>query len=238
MKYRRRKTRWSNNAKKFDIAHSPIAQEIIDYYIRGKKASDFVFPILEDIFHLNTELADKEEEARNKKLFEYKMGNRRSNHIRRLKAISKKAGLKENVSIYVGRHSFFSIALKSGVSKSEISELAGHSNYQVTEGYLAGFSGEQLAISADMVRNAVAQHAEVKSNNSILNDRIIFSDNGKACPVNDFLLKVWSNSVNGEKNPTNLVIEILKQTNCQDGIKAQEYVNAFLEQKHNEKALA
>lgn len=48
--------RWSNNAKKFDIEHTPEAQKIIDYYIRGKKANDFVFPILDDIFYLNDKI--------------------------------------------------------------------------------------------------------------------------------------------------------------------------------------
>lgn len=235
LKYRRRKTRWSNNAKKFDIEHSPIAQKIIDYYTRGKKAGDFVFPILDDLFHLNAELTDKDEEAKNKKLFEYKLANRRSNHIRRLKAISKKAGLKENVSIYVGRHSFFSIALKSGVSKSKISELAGHSNYQVTEGYLAGFSGEQLATSADMVRSAVAQHTGESDGNDMLHDQVFLLNNGKKSAVNDFLTKVWSDSSNSMKTSTDLVIEILKQTDCQDGIKAQEYVNAFLTDQEQRK---
>lgn len=228
LKYRRRKTKWSNNAKKFDIGHSPIAQEIIDYYTRSKKPSDFVFPLIADIFYLNDEQKDKELEAANKKLFQNKFNNRRSSHIRRLKTISKNAGLKENVSIYVGRHSFFSIALRSGVSKSEISELAGHSNYQVTESYLAGFDGEQLALSANMVRTAVAKYTSATTDNGILDDIIILSVTGTQSSVSEFLTKAWSRFPNETKTPTNLLIKFLQKTNCQDGIKAQEYVNAFL----------
>ena len=227
LKYRRRKTRWSNNAKKFDIEHSPIAQKIIDYYIRGKKASDFVFPILDDIFYLNHDLEDKDEEARNKKLFERKLGDRRCNHIRRLKTISKKAGLENTISIYVGRHSFFSIALRNGISKSEISEMAGHSNYQVTENYLAGFNGEQLTENAKVVRNAVAYYTEKKTNR--LHDEIILSGTKKVQTVSDFLTEHWQNASTEERNTTYLVIALLQKTDCKDGIKAQEYVNCFLQ---------
>lgn len=234
LKYRRRKTKWSNNAKKFDIGHSPIAQEIIDYYIRGKKPSDFVFPVIDDIFYLNDELKDKEMEAANKKLFQKKLNNRRSSHIRRLKTISRNAGLKENVSIYVGRHSFFSIALRNGVSKSEISELAGHSNFQVTEGYLAGFNGEQLALSANMVRSAVAKHTTATTDNGILDDKITLKGKGIPSSVIDFLTNAWSRFSNGTRTPTNLLIEILQKTSCQDGIKAQEYVNAFLSRQEHD----
>lgn len=234
LKYRRRKTKWSNNAKKFDIEHSPIAQEIIDYYTRGKKPSDFVFPIIDNIFYLNDELQDKEQEEINKEQFENKFADKRRNHIRRLKTISAKAGLKNNVSIYVGRHSFFSIALQSGVSKSEISEMAGHSDFQVTENYLAGFSGAQLAAGANMVRMAVTKHTEFKGNNNLLEEEVLLNDTTQAVMVQDFLNQQWEH----EQTPTNLLIALLQKTSCKDGVKAQQYVNAFIssQQEYGRKA--
>lgn len=237
LKYRRRKTRWSNNAKQFNIEHSPTAQRIIDYYTRGKKPGDFVFPIIDSFYYLNDELEDKELEAKNKALFEKKWSNARCNHIRRLKTISKKAGLKENVSIYVGRHSFFSIALKHGVSKSEISEMAGHSNFQVTEAYLDGFSGEQLASSANMVRNVVASHSGVNVQENILDDNLKLNSTGEEKTVNDYLLNLINSDPDKGSNPTTLVIELLQETDCNDGMKAQEYVNLFLAD-NNEKVQA
>ena len=207
LKYRRRKTKWSNNAKQFDIEHSPAAQKIIDYYIQGKKNTEFVFPIIDDIFYLTDTLENKDIELTNKILFQKKLDAKRSNHIRRLKALSKKAELKDNISIYVGRHSFFSIALRSGVSKSEISELAGHANYQVTEGYLAGFNNEQLTNSANLVRNAVNQHKKLKQQNSILEEIMMLKETEENISVNDFLIKVWNKS----NDQTSLLLELLQK---------------------------
>lgn len=234
LQYRRRKTRWSSSAKKFDIEHSPSAQKIIDYYTKGKKGIDFVFPIISDFFHLNDTLDDKEQEASNKRSFQLKLNGRRTYHIKRLKEISKRAGLKENVSTYVGRHSFFSIALRNGISKSEISELAGHSSYQITENYLAGFNGEQLAASANMVRDAVAQHTHKKT--SVLDNKITLNDTGEQQTIVNFFNKTWADAPKKERTSVNLLMALLQQTDCQDGIKAQQYVNCFLQSQEKDTA--
>lgn len=218
LKYRRRKTRWSNSAKKFEIQHSAVAQKIIDYYTQGKRPNDFVFPIIHDIYYLTETIADKDQELANKKSFEKKFDYRRANHIRRLKTISKLAGLKNNITIYVSRHSFFSIALQNGVSKSLISELAGHADFQTTENYLSGFNGVQLAEGAELVRNAVAQHAESPN---ILSDKIILTQGGEELSVRDFL------SNENTDDATQLLISMLQKTNCSNGIKAQEYIDAY-----------
>ena len=238
LQYRRRKTKWSNNAKQFDIEHSPTAQKIIDHYTKGKKRTDFVFPIFDDIFHLNDSLDDKEQEAMNKRLFQEKLNSRRIYHVRRLKRLSKMAGIEENVSTYVGRHSFFSIALRNGVSKSEISELAGHSNYQITEHYLAGFNGEQLAASANIVRNAVAKHTG--NGMGTLEDKIIRSDNGQEQTIIDFLDGIWSKSPEQKRNTKHLVIALLQKTDLPDVTKALQCVNHFLQnrEKNNMASIA
>jgi len=109
--------------------------------------------------------------------------------------------------------------------------LAGHSNYQVTENYLAGFNGEQLTASANMVRDAVAQYTREKT--SILSHKITPNNSGAQQTVVDFLTKAWAGASKKERNATHLVIALLQQTDCQDGSKAQEYVNCFLQ--HQEK---
>lgn len=228
LQYRRRKTRWAKSVKKFEITHSPLAQKIIDYYTKGKKSNDFVFPILTDIFYLKNTMSDKEEEAGRKELFENKFKNRRSNHIRRLKAISQKAGLKGNLSIYVGRHSFFSIALRNGVSKSEISEMAGHANFQITEAYLAGFSGEQLNSSAQTVRDAVSKHTNPTTPTDPLEAPINLIDDGSESSIRSFLQKAQSEVPTSDKDATQLVIQLLTKTSCQDGKVAQELVDRYL----------
>ena len=230
LKYGRRKTKWSNNAKRFDIEHSITAQKIVDHYIKGKKPSDFVFPVISDIYYLNDDMDVKEQETKNKRLFQKKFNERRSNHIRRLKSISKKAGLKNNVSIYVGRHSFFSIALKSGVSKSVISEIAGHADYKTTESYLDGFSNEQLTESASMVRDAISSQMKnnVSSTSQLLDKLLIVSSTGKSCTVMDFLKTKVKN--NGISEPSELLMGIINDTECKNGIKAQEYVDAFIKE--------
>lgn len=162
LKYTRRKTKWADKAKKFDIELSDTAQEIVDLYTQGKKSTDFVFPIIDDVYYLNETLTDKAREAENKKLFEKKLSQRRANHIRRLKTIARRAGIEGDLTSYMARHSFFSIALKSGVEKSVISEMAGHADFKITENYLAGFDDETLAANADKVRDAVRKSLNAK----------------------------------------------------------------------------
>jgi len=55
--------------------------------------------------------------------------------------------------------------------------LAGHANFTTTEHYLAGFNGEQLAASSNMVRNAVAEHTGNAM--GILEDAITLNDTGQ-----------------------------------------------------------
>ena len=219
LNYRRRKTRWSNNAKKFDIPHSTTAQSIIDYYTQGKASKDFVFPILGDIYHLTKELKDKKLELEHKKLFDKKLRNIRANHNRRLKTIAKKAGLTVNLTTYVSRHSFFSIALERGVSKSEISELAGHANMEITETYLAGFSDKQLSASANLVRSAISDN-----NTNSLDNLVELNKGATNMKVGEFLESIWTK----KSDATQLIIALLQKTNCKDATLAQEYAKLFM----------
>ena len=131
----------------------------------------------------------------------------------------------------MGRHSFFSIAFRNGVSKSEISELAGHADFQTTEHYLAGFNEEQLAASANIVRNAVAKHTD--NGMGILKDKIILNATGQEQTLIDFLDETWSKAPEQEHTAKDLLIALLQQTDLQDFTKVQQSVNYFLQSREN-----
>lgn len=61
-----------------------------------------------------------------------------------LKLIAKKAGIKENISFHVSRHSFAHNALKKGMDLYSISKALGHSGLKITEQYLKSFDEEML----------------------------------------------------------------------------------------------
>lgn len=210
--YRRRKTRWTDNAKRFHIKLSPIAQEIADFYCQGKKNQDFLFPIIHHIEHLR--FTDGKE-------FQHKLDMIGANHCVRLKSISKKAGLEEEATPYKGRHSFASIALVNKVPKSEIGEMLGHASYETTETYLEGFADQQLYESASRVMEAVhPKETELDQ----LQDELRLAD-GKTCTVFDFFMS----SMTGKepKDGVGLLIDMVSKTNVVDGGKAQMYVDIF-----------
>jgi len=220
LKYKRRKTKWAPAAKAFDIELSEIAQEIIDRYTKNKKTGDLVFPILNDVIDCGD----------NERIHET-FKSKRSNHIRRLKSIGERVGISTKLSTYVGRHSFFSIALVNGVSKSAISELAGHANYQTTETYMSGFKDEQLTSNAATVRSAIGQAVNNKVNaNPILADKIILVNSGKETTIHNFIEERILDE-NRDVSSTDILISILKETNCEDGVRAQRYLEAFLNMK-------
>lgn len=236
LQYRRRKTRWSRKAKRFNIEHSPMAQSIINYYTRGKEPTDLVFPIMDDIAHLNEPLDTngksekeaeeiKQQELANRKLFQKKLENRRSNHIRRLKTLSRKAGCCDLASIYKVRHTYFDIALNYGVSKSKISEMLGHSNYQVTENYLEGFSGNQLTESAKVVSGVISQF----NGESLLEDVIMVMATGEKMMVGAFLSHEFESLDESRRTPKTLVIQLLLNTDCASAMRAEEYTMEFLQ---------
>ncbi len=218
LKYTRRKTRWSDNAKRFDIVLSKTAQEIVDYYTKNKKAGDFVFDIINDIEHLR---------YTDGMLFQKKLDMIGANHSVRMRSISKKAGVDGNVTSYVARHSFFSIALTNGVPLSEINGMAGHGDFKTTEVYVEGFDADHLANSAEKVLNAI--HKDEYS--MLLKDLVIEEDNDSV-PVYQFLLDELESAPEVNRS-TSLVISLLSKTSVKDGAEAQANVNAFLDSLEN-----
>ncbi len=226
--YSRMKTKWAN-AKRFEITLSKETQNIVEYYSQGKEGSDFLFPIIDDFFHLRTPLGDEELELSNKKLFETKYKTRKRRYNSHLKKISEMLGLKKGLSVYVGRHSFFSIALKNGVSKSVISELAGHADFKITEAYLDGFNKDQLDTNAQVVADSIESFLQKEKKDDSLSHFLKLKETNESISVYDFLNKIIKEM--DSVDTTSILLAILQQTDCNDGAIAQKYINTYLEQK-------
>jgi len=92
-------------------------QEILDYYMKGGKSDDFVFPIGND---------------GSPKMFKKHLSDRRSVN-KQLKIIAKDAGFEGNLTTYCLRHSWATIAKLMGISTSMISDALGYQWVATTE---------------------------------------------------------------------------------------------------------
>ncbi|TSE03807.1 tyrosine-type recombinase/integrase [Aquimarina algiphila] len=140
LKYQRRKTRRGANVKEFDILIPEYVLRLFKYYIKGKSKENLIFPILDDVIHI-------ESEERVHEIYK----NRRRNHNRRLNTISKKLNLDIKLTTYVARHTFATAGLYKGISKAEIGDMLGHTNYYTTEAYFADFENEILDKAAEKI---------------------------------------------------------------------------------------
>ncbi len=138
--YKRRKTKRGQNSKEFNIKISTDANKILKHYTKNKGGNDFIFPIMTDTHEVT-------DPVRLLDLYE----NKRNNHNNRLKAIAKTVGINTKLTTYVARHSFATAGLHSGLSKAEIGDMLGHTNYYTTETYLSGFEQKTLDDAADKI---------------------------------------------------------------------------------------
>jgi integrase len=120
IEYRRRKTH-----QLFSIKLTNESKEIIEKY-KGLGNSDYVFPVI----------AEKDEYR------SYRTGLRLLN--KRLKKIGESLELEIPLTSYVARHSWATIAKKTGVSTSVISEGLGHQSELTTQIYLDSFDNDVL----------------------------------------------------------------------------------------------
>ena len=116
IKYVRQKTK-----KVYDIKIVDALNPIIDYYAKGKKPEDFIFPIIK-----RQSPAERDKDV----LWARKTYNKK------LKDIAEQCGISENLTSYVSRHSAATAALFVGIPVAAISKLLGHSSLAVTQVYL------------------------------------------------------------------------------------------------------
>jgi len=130
--YTRQKTR-----KKYSIKINSSIQEIMSHYIDKKEPDTYIFPII-----LRTE----------NKILEFKdISERRRRYNHYLKDIAKHIGIETNLTSYVARHSWATIAKHKGVPIAAISEGMGHEDVKTTEIYLDSFDKEILDDYNEMI---------------------------------------------------------------------------------------
>jgi integrase/recombinase XerD len=135
VKYKRSKTKIE-----FDIKLTEESNRILNYYIKNKNAGELIFPVMDD-------LKDEEDTFYLRKKYQERL----KTHNKYLKKIAKEAGTDIKLTTYVARHSFATIGLHKGLSKSLIGDMLGHADYNVTETYFAEFDQEALDNAAETV---------------------------------------------------------------------------------------
>lgn len=123
--YKRAKT-----GKEYKIKLTEQAQEIINIYSDKSKPGSFIFPIIQ-------RSGDPE-----KTRLDIKNGLK--NYNKYLGELAKEAGVDAQITSYVSRHSWATIANKSKVHIGVISEGLGHDDIKTTQAYLEEFGSDEV----------------------------------------------------------------------------------------------
>jgi len=136
VEYRRIKT-----GKLYSVKLTEKAQSIIDFYVKDREhiANEYVFPILPK------ELRNDLEKERTK------FKDKRKYFNKDLKKIAKQCGIDVNLTTYVTRHTWASLAKFAGIAPAIIGESLGHSDLKTTQTYLANFENEELDDANDLI---------------------------------------------------------------------------------------
>ena len=134
LKYNMAKTGTGKNIKLL----SP-ALEILDKYRPDQRSPEaFIFPILKPDHDLN-------DEPRTKRQISSKNVITNKN----LKKLAQMAGIEDNISFHVSRHSFADYARTAGMGLYDISKALGHADIQITQAYLKSFDETSLDLSME-----------------------------------------------------------------------------------------
>ena len=141
LSYRRAKT-----GGLITVALSGFAREIIDQYASQAQGSPYLLPIIKNPDG-NTYL-------------QYKSALRSYN--RRLKKLAALAGITDNLTSYVARHTWATTAQQTNVAIGLIKQAMGHSTEEVTQIYLAGYdhsallrANEKVLMAANVVSHCI-----------------------------------------------------------------------------------
>lgn len=129
IEYIRSKTK-RKTAKAFSIKINSKIQGILNYYTIGKDKEQYIFPIIRRTETPTTIHND--------------IKNRLKRYNQNLERIRKITGIEQKISSYVSRHSWATIAKKSGVNISIISDALGHHDPYITQTYLDSFGSEEI----------------------------------------------------------------------------------------------
>lgn len=124
LEYKRKKT-----GKFYSLALFEKPKEILDYYLKGKKKDEYIFPIIE-----RSEPGEIRMDIQNKlRTFNKYIG-----------LIASDLEIQGNITSYVARHSWASIGKFLKVPIQVISEGLGHDNIQTTQIYLESFEANVI----------------------------------------------------------------------------------------------
>lgn len=132
--YERQKT-----DKPYTIKITENVQHILDKYPSEEK-DDFIFPIITT--------ATPEEQYRQVKWA-------RSMYNKKLKKIAILCGIQENLTSYVSRHSFATIAKHIQIPIADISDMLGHESIKTTQIYLDTLPNKMIDDATDLVMSAM-----------------------------------------------------------------------------------
>ena len=121
------------------------ALEILDHYQKHTpkfSREDFIFPLLDAKYTYKNEYATKR-----------MISSKNTIVNKNLKKIALLAGIQENVSFHVSRHSFADYARTKGMGIFDISKALGHSNITTTQIYLKSFDEQSLDDSMNKLFN-------------------------------------------------------------------------------------
>jgi len=123
----------------FNIKLLEPAIKILENYKRiDQSKNDYVFPLLSS--------AHKTPQT----IFNRKVKMLRAIN-KNLKAVTKLAGIKSELTTYVARHSYATILKKKGISTSIISQALGHQNEKITQVYLDSFANDVLDEASNLL---------------------------------------------------------------------------------------
>lgn len=116
IQYCRQKT-----ARSYDIKITEQLSSILSYYLKGKKKSDFIFPIVR-----REDLHDQY----------YDVQGERKRYNKCLKDIAELCNIEEKLTNYDSRHSMATNQILNDVPINALSKMLGHSKLQTTEIYI------------------------------------------------------------------------------------------------------
>ncbi len=116
IKFRRKKT-----GKLYDIKITEQLTEILNIYLKGKKAEDYIFPVIK-----------RDDPAKQEREINWE----RQRYNRGLKTIQELCEIEQKLTTYVSRHSFATQAMLHNVPLEAISAMLGHSKLNTTQVYL------------------------------------------------------------------------------------------------------
>jgi len=122
--YQRKKT-----DKPYNVKINERLQAILNIYLPSKTKEHHIFPIVK-------------RESIEDQYKDIEWARRRFN--KKLKKLAALCGIEENLTSYVSRHSFATIAKNLGMPTASISDMLGHADIKTTQVYLDSLSSEAL----------------------------------------------------------------------------------------------